>query len=69
VRYTPKTPHRDGTTHLVLEPLELMARPAALVPRPRMHLTRFHGVFAPHSQLRAAGDAVAPRSRRGSRRT
>ena len=25
-----------------------------LVPPPRMHLTRYHGVFAPHSQLRAA---------------
>jgi hypothetical protein len=54
VRYTLKTPYRDGTTHLVLEPLDLMARLAALVPPPRMHLTRFHGVVAPHSQLRAA---------------
>ncbi len=34
--------------------LALMARLAALVPPPRMHLTRFHGVFAPHSKLRAA---------------
>jgi hypothetical protein len=32
VRYTLKTPYRDGTTHLVLEPLDLMARLAALVP-------------------------------------
>jgi len=24
------------------------------VPPPRMHLTRYHGVFAPHSKLRAA---------------
>ena len=54
VRYTLKTPYRDGTTHIVLEPLDLMARLAALVPPPRMHLTRYHGVFAPHSQLRAA---------------
>ena len=49
-----KTPYRDGTTHLVLEPLDFMARLAALVPPPHMHLTRFHGVFAPHSKLRAA---------------
>lgn len=48
------TPYRDGTTHIVLEPLDLMARLAALVPPPRMHLTRYHGVFAPHSKLRAA---------------
>lgn len=26
---------------------------AALVPRPRAHLTRYHGVFAPHSRWRA----------------
>ena len=38
----------------MLEPLDLMARLAALVPPPRMHLTRYHGVFAPHSKLRAA---------------
>jgi hypothetical protein len=54
VRYTLKTPYRDGTTHIVLEPLDLLARLAALVPPPRMHLTRYHGVFAPHSKLRAA---------------
>jgi hypothetical protein len=54
VRYTLKTPYRDGTTHIVLEPLDLLARLAALVPPPRMHLTRFHGVFAPHSKLRVA---------------
>ncbi len=53
VRYGLKTPYRDGTTHIVLEPLDLMGRLAALVPPPRMHLTRFHGVFAPHSKWRA----------------
>jgi hypothetical protein len=53
VRYALKTPYRDGTTHIVLEPLDFMARLAALVPPPRMHLTRYHGVFAPHSKLRA----------------
>lgn len=54
VRYTLKTPYRDGTTHIVLEPLDLMARLAALVPPPHTHLTRFHGVFAPHRKLRGA---------------
>ncbi len=29
-----------------------------LVPPPRMHLTRFHGVFAPHSPLRAAPESL-----------
>jgi hypothetical protein len=40
--------------HIVLEPLDFMARLAALVPPPKLHLTRYHGVFAPHSKLRAA---------------
>ena len=44
-----KTPWRDGTTHLVMSPLEFMQRLAALVPRPRLHLIRFHGVLAPSS--------------------
>ena len=30
-----KTPWRDGTTHLVMSPLEFLQRLAALVPRPR----------------------------------
>jgi len=40
------TPWRDGTTHLVMSPLEFMQRLAALVARPRLHLIRFHGVLA-----------------------
>ena len=42
VRYQLKTPYRDGTTHIVLEPLELMARLAALVPPRQGRLLR-HG--------------------------
>jgi len=52
VRYRLKTPYRDGTTHIVLEPLDFIARLAALVPPPRVHLRRFHGVFAAHAALR-----------------
>ena len=53
-----KTPWRDGTTHLVMSPLEFMQRLAALVPRPRLHLIRFHGVLAPRSQLRNPGGSL-----------
>jgi hypothetical protein len=35
-----------------LWPLELMQRLAALVPRPRLHPIRFHGVLAPNAKLR-----------------
>jgi hypothetical protein len=31
-----KTPYRNGTSHIVMSPLEFMQRPAALVPRPRI---------------------------------
>ncbi len=49
---TLKTPYRDGTTHIVMSPLEFLQRLAALVPRPRLHLLRFHGVLAPNARLR-----------------
>ena len=50
--YELKNPFKNGTTHVVFEPLDFIARLAALVPRPRMNLTRFHGVFAPNSKYR-----------------
>jgi len=53
VRYELKTPYRDGTTHVIFEPLDFIAKLAALVPKPRVNLTRFHGVFAPNSKHRA----------------
>jgi hypothetical protein len=51
-RFTP--PWSDGTTGIKLSPLELLEKPAALVPLPRMHLLRYGGCLAPHSHLRAA---------------
>jgi hypothetical protein len=45
--------YKDGTTHIVMSPLEFMQRLAALVPRPRLHLIRFHGVLAPNAKLRS----------------
>ena len=57
-----KTPYRDGTTHLVMAPLEFLQRLAALVPRPRLHVIRFHGVLAPNAALRARLSPVRPTS-------
>ena len=48
-----KSAFKDGTTHIVMAPLEFMQRLAALVPRPRLHLIRFHGVLAPGAKLRS----------------
>jgi hypothetical protein len=40
--WSARPPYRDGTTHVVFEPLDFLARLAKRVPRPRVHLTRFH---------------------------
>jgi len=47
VPYQLKTPYRDGTTHMVFAPLGFIARLAALVPRPRVNLSRYYGLFSP----------------------
>ena len=52
VIYRFKKPWDDGTTALKLTPMELMERLVALVPRPRVHLTRYHGVLGPHYKHR-----------------
>jgi Putative transposase len=40
IRYALKIPYRDGTTHVVFEPLDSIARWAALMPSPRVNPTR-----------------------------
>ncbi|MGH8647142.1 MAG: transposase [Gammaproteobacteria bacterium] len=45
---------------IVMSPLEFMQRLAALAPRPRLHLIRFHGVLAPNARLRSAIIPSAP---------
>ena len=59
IHYRLKTPYRDGTTHVVFEPLDFIARLAALVPSPRVNLTRYHGVFAPPYHLREQMKVIA----------
>jgi cell division septation protein DedD len=51
-----------GETHRIMEPMEFMARLAALVPPPRHPLVRYHGVFAPNSPWRGAVVPAAPAS-------
>lgn len=45
--YRLKRRWRDGTSHMIFEPLELVEKLAALVPPPRFNLVRYHGVLAP----------------------
>ena len=53
VLYRLKRPYRDGSTHVLFEPMVFLERLAALVPRPRVHLVTYHGVLAPASPDRA----------------
>jgi len=53
IHYKLKNPWTDGTSHVVFSPLEFLEKLAALVPPPRIHLTRFHGILAPHSKFRS----------------
>lgn len=55
--YRLKTPWRDGTTHVVMERRELLERLAPLIPPPRAHQVRYHGVLAPCASGR---DRVVP---------
>jgi hypothetical protein len=50
---TLKTRWRGGTTHLRLDPIELMERLAAQIPKPRINLVLYAGVLAPNAKLRA----------------
>ena len=62
VVYGYERPFPNGSAHVVLEPLDFMARLASLVPRPRSNLTRFHGVLAPNFRHR---HRIVPRHRKG----
>jgi hypothetical protein len=49
--YDSAKPGPGGRSPLLLTPLELLDRIAALVPPPRIHRHRYYGVLAPHSPL------------------
>jgi hypothetical protein len=51
---------RDGTTHVVFEPQELLEKLVSLVPPPRAHQVRYHGLLAPSAGWRAE---IVPRVR------
>jgi hypothetical protein len=52
VIYHPARPTRDGRTVLALSPLEFLAALSRLIPPPRVHRHRYHGVLAPNARLR-----------------
>ncbi len=60
--YKLKTPYRNGTTHILLDPLELVEKVVALIPPPKANLLRYHGVFAPHAKERKQIIPTSPES-------
>ena len=59
IYHNPK-PRSDSPRNLVLTPLALIDKIAALIPPPRAHRHRYYGVLAPNSPMRAAVTAMAP---------
>jgi hypothetical protein len=57
--YDSAKPGPGGSLTLMLTPLELLDRLAALIPPPRRHRHRYFGVLAPNSPLRSAVTALA----------
>jgi len=53
VAYRLKHKWRNGATHVVFEPLDLIGKLAALVPPPRFNLVRYHGVFSLSARWRS----------------
>jgi hypothetical protein len=62
--YRMKRP-RGGALYVLLTPDELLARMATLVPPPRTHALRYHGLFAPNAKGRGR---VVPGGERKRRR-
>jgi hypothetical protein len=52
-----KTRWRDGTTHILMERSELIERLVPLIPPPRAHQVRYHGILAPSASMR---DRIVP---------
>ena len=50
--YRLKRPWRDGTSTVIFERQDFMTKLAVLVPAPRAHLTRYHGVLGPSALWR-----------------
>ncbi len=53
--YHLKRTFSDGTHQVLFTPDALLRRLAALIPRPRVHLVRYHGIFASRAKGRSRG--------------
>ena len=60
VRLKLRKPYYAGQTELVLEPEAFVRRLFAIIPPPRWHLTRYHGIFSGHHRMRSKLAALVP---------
>ncbi len=60
LNYQLKTPWQNGTTQVIFEKLEFMARLAALLPAPGVNLIHYFGVLGPAAKWRASIVPVPP---------
>ena len=65
IQYELKNLFSNGTTHILFSPLDFLSKLAALVPRPRYNLVRYHGVFVrgcrqPNAKIRKL---IVPKNR------
>jgi len=60
IEFRLKRTWKGGVRALVYEPMALIARLVALIPRPGAHMRRFYGVFAPNHKLRSPVVPQAP---------
>ena len=51
--YRFKRAWRDGTTHIILMPLDMLEKLSALIPAPHAHLVRYAGLLAPAAKWRS----------------
>jgi hypothetical protein len=51
-RYSFRHAWKNGVHAVLLAPLDLIARLCALIPPPRFHMLRYHGVLAAHAKAR-----------------
>jgi hypothetical protein len=58
--YRLKRQWSNGATEVIFERQDFMAKLAALVPVPRVHLVRFHGIIGPAAKLRST---IVPKAR------
>ncbi|WP_106089402.1 transposase [Enhygromyxa salina] len=61
-RYNFRHAWKNGVHAVLLAPLDLIARLCALIPPPRLHMLRYHGVLAAHANRSGWRPACWPES-------